>query len=537
MSWNKNTHCLPLILSVALGTLPAFAETPKEDDVGPVRLVSGELFDALEGWSEFPASLEMTALDTYPEAVIGYSREVESAYGGLTLSEHFARSYPETVEAYREQIEGEIEDEADFLAYVIESSGQVYEKWQKEDVLAGRTFAEFVERNHPSVVADLERIETPADRGMTIADHVREIGREDLLDELYSVLDTVGGGSTRCECWTIATFPRNPDSYPGPWEHEIEEEIRESSGLFGSKKKELDFDVWGEGAAKDIDFYRKTKRTLWELERTKSTNYTHFRVRMHCTESGVPGGRHCEGSTCTGELAMRAEYASRVFQKVDVGGIWSKRARVLTSDLAELSYDPPGPAAEMMLFQKGVAVSGDVKTGWSSEAALQIITGAAGIAAIVAGDGTSIGDLLEGDLITNTVNGIIGLITREGEESEHSQDMYVAFDTAGTAPLPLLPNTSHLFRLDTMSHIYNRGYGKESKGWANVDSSHFITAVARNYQCATDVTAPTPQAFWFYDGAGTPHTNNTLRNLVGNFVATEMGIYPSGLNNREGQYP
>ncbi|MEM7587430.1 MAG: hypothetical protein AAF560_28840, partial [Acidobacteriota bacterium] len=147
MCSNKKPHVLPLILGVALTALPATAATTNTDEPGPIRLISVDLFEALEGWSEPTASLETVVLESYPEAVIGYAGEVESIYGGLTMSEHFTRSYPETVETYRSATDGGVEDEADFLAFVMSADQPTYQRWQQEDALRGATFPDYIERN------------------------------------------------------------------------------------------------------------------------------------------------------------------------------------------------------------------------------------------------------------------------------------------------------------------------------------------------------------------------------------------------------
>jgi hypothetical protein len=276
---------------------------------------------------------------------------------------------------------------------------------------------------------------------------------------------------------------------------------------------------------------------VWEVDRIKGTNFSHMRVRMLCTKNGEPGGMECGTGTCRGDLDVRIAYGSRVGQQVNYGGPWSKEARALSSDWAQLKYDPPGPAPMSTLFSKGVAVSGFTSSNWSSQAIIQVLTTAAQVGLVVATDGSAAGTLLEGDLVNDTITALFGLVKREGSPSSHHQDMHAAFDTANTAPIALLPNQTHLFELDTLAKVYGRGYGGDSHSWANVDSSAYLTAVTRNYQCGAGTQAPTPRAYWFWSTAGAPYSSTTLQNLVGSYVQTELGVWPSNVSQQVGQFP
>ncbi|MEM9597123.1 MAG: hypothetical protein AAGD06_22815 [Acidobacteriota bacterium] len=551
---NKKTPFRFTVAAAILGTAASLvpgvalaAELPKGDE-GEIRVISPELFDALGGWSEAEVSVGAIAVEEYPQTVAAYVPQVEALYRGRSLASHFAENYPEAFKEYLEAVdlkgtEGdaslvavEVEDSNDFFAYVATHRDAEFRKFQQEEQLVreGLRFEDFVRRNFPSVVsAAEERKMTPAKRGMRFTDYLATIDRRDLEEEAWKLLDTVKTeDGDDCACWTVVTFPRQPYG----WQQEIDEHKDRRWG-FPRKREKLDYTVYADGAAKEIDFERHTRRTLWEQDRLKATNYTQMRVRMHCTEGGAIGGVQCEAGTCTGELAIRAEYGSRVYQRVDVGGIWSKESRSLASDLAQFVYDVPGPAPQMTLFEKGVAVSGHTKTNWNSEAVIDVLVNGAQIALILAGDETSVGDLLEDDLVNETLTGIMGLITREGDESEHQQDMYAAFDTAGTAPFPLSPNVTHLFTLDTTAKVYGRGYGGSSTSWATVNSSNFLVAVGRNYQCSDGTTAPTPRAHWQWATGGGPHSSTTLRNLVADWVFTEIGAYPPNTSSGVGQFP
>lgn len=538
MSQSKLTHRTGRLLACGLlaGSL-AFSASAQDDTP---MIVSPELFSALGGWSEASSSVLSVALDESPEAIYLYTDELRDAYRGLTVAEHFEKKYPETFKAYLEMTEQkEVQDPADFVAFVMATEDRTFSKWQQERELEGNTFDAFINRNFPEIAQRAEREkETPAARGISMSEYVRTLDNEKLSFELDRLLDKVKGtgvGTPKslCQCWTIASFIHQPD----PWQVEPIEDYDHEWG-WPKKKEELDFYTAGRGAGKDYNFRRKSRRTLYEVSRSRTNYDSAMHVRMHCTQNGQIGGVNCQGSTCVGELAMRTAYASRVYEKVDVGGVWSKRSRMRVGDAAALLFDPPGPAPEQRLFEKGVAVAGDVKTNWSAENGLTLLQTVAQVGMVLATDGSSAASLLEGNLLDETYNAIIGLIKREGSEGSKQVDMHVAYDTVNTAPFSLLPNTTLAFNLDTGSEIYSRGYGGTSEGWGNIDSSHYMAGVARNYQCAPNVAAPAPQSFWLWSGGpNAPQSSTTLQNLVRNWVSVELGTTPPNTNQQRGAYP
>lgn len=521
--------------ALALCAVPAVAERI-DDGKGPVRLISADLMSSLESWSSADASVELVALEEAPEAIIQYTDTVRSAYEGRTVSEHFAAAYPEAVGAYFDALETEqVTDEADFVAFVMSSEQDAYSKWQQEKALGENTFESFVGRNFPHLVVRAEELSvSPADRRISLVEHLYALERDDLVGEATDLLGSLTETTDPCVCWTVASFPHQPD----PWQAEAGEYHNNEWGWAPKKKERFEFSLAGRGAGKDFNYYRRSNHTTYEVARNRTNYDAQMRVRMHCTENGNLGGQACEGSTCTGELAMRTAYSSRVYEKVDVGGIWSKRSQARMGDAAALLFDPPGPAPQQRLFEKGVAVAGDVKTGWNAAAGLQILQTVAQVALVIAGDGTSAASLLEGNLLDETYNAIIGLIEREGTEGSKQVDMQVAYDTAGSAPFTLLPNTTLAFDLDTVSDLYSRGYGGTSQSWGNIDSSFHMVGVARNYQCAAGVTAPTPRAFWLWSGSNNaPQSATTLGNLVANWVAAELGAWPTNASQQRAQFP
>lgn len=527
---------LGLGLTALLGTAPAFAQADSEDGDAGERIISAALMDVIEGWSDPLDSLEAAALERHPELIHRYAQLLGRHYRN-GLSAHLAAAYPAAHAEIVREIPGERYSDAEAVAWLMSSRDVEWQALQSEPGLraGGLVFAEFAAREFPQVVAQLQAGATsPAARGVALLDHVADLREPEVEAEARRLIGSLKPWPWKnCQCFTVLTFPHQPD----PWQTEINENYYHDWGWAPEKVQQLNYSVGARGAAKDINFYRRSRHNTWEVDRIKGTNYSHMRVRMLCTRNGQPGGVECGSGTCRGDLAVRVAYASRVGQQVAYGGPWSKEARAVASDWAQLKYDPPGAAPMATLFSKGVAVSGFTATNWNSQAIIQVLTTAAQVGLVVATDGSAAGTLLEGDLVNDTITALFGLVKREGNQSSHHQDMFVAWDTANSAPIALLPNQTHLFELDTLAKVYGRGYGGDSKSWANVDSSAYLTAVTRNYQCGFGTQAPSPRAHWFWATAGAPHSTVTLQNLVGNYVQTELGAWPTNVSQQVGQFP
>ena len=146
-------------------------------------------------------------------------------------------------------------------------------------------------------------------------------------------------------------------------------------------------------------------------------------------------------------------------------------------------------------------------------------------------------DGIEEDLLNEFLEGIFTLTQREGDQGTHSEDMFVRFDTANSVPFALTPNTTHLFTLETRAHVYSRGYGKRSESWADVNSSNFLSGVARNFQCSGDAKPPEPGACWLWATGDGPHSSGTLQGLVHDFVFTELGVSPGDVSTQRDCFP
>ncbi len=534
----KQNTILTLALAAALAVVPG----AKAQETGEIGVVSSGLMDAIEAWSSPIASFESVAVDEHTELVYGYVPEAETAGGGLPLSEIFAQQLPETLAEYKaatgadtkapDGVAGEI-DSAELLAFAMASGSEEYIRWQQGLAARGTDFQTFIERNHPEVVSEVGVLNvTPADQGIGLLDYVNQLGDPVLIDEARIFIGRLPKLKT-CTCWTVVNFPEQPFG----WTLEANENFSTSWGWPVKKRQNLNYYVYSRGAARDMNFWRKAEHNLWEVSRDKSTNLSSMRVRMSCTKN-TSTAEACQGPTCTGQFVARVGYSSRVYERHDVGGVWSKEAQALTADMAKLTYDPPGAGPVTTLFKKGVAVSGQYQSGWNAGAIANLLYVAGQVALVVATDGSTAATLLTQDMINTTVNGIGGLITHSGSPGNRQRDMMVAWDNSVGAPITLLPNETHLFELKASSKFYGRGYGGRSETWGNLDSANYLVGVGRNYSCASNVTAPTARAHWLQAGSGAaPYSAATLQNFVGTFVQTELGVYPPNTSSAIGQYP
>lgn len=523
-------------LSALLGMSPAIAQNAGDEGDSGERIISAALMDVIESWSDPLDNIEAAALERHPEVIHRYAQLLGRHYRQGLLA-HLAARYPAAHAEITSELPAERINDAETVAWLMSAREDDWRSLQSEPGLSagGLTFAEVVAREFPRLLVEIEAGSvSPARRGVSLLEHVAELRDPEVELEARRLIGTFKPLPWKnCLCSTVLTFPHQPD----PWQNEINENHSSSWGALPKKEQQLNYWVGARGAAKDINFYRRSRHNTWEVDRIKGTNYSHMRVRMLCTQNGQPGGVECGNGTCRGDLAVRVAYGSRVGQQVDYGGPWSKEARAVASDWAQLKYDPPGAAPMTTLFSKGVAVSGYTSSNWSSQAIIQVLTTAAQVGLTIASDGSTAGNLLEGNLVNDTITALFGLVKREGGPGSHHQDMFVAWDTANSSPITLLPNQTHLFELNTLAKVYGRGYGGDSKSWANVDSSAYLTAVARNYQCGLLTQAPSPRAYWFWATAGAPHSSATLQNLVGNYVQTELGVWPATVSQQVGQFP
>ena len=542
MKLEKKTPILSLALAATLAATGAQAQEE-------IRVVSSELMDVLEVWSSPSASYEGYAIEARPDLVQRYLPEVETYHGGRPLVEVFAEQLPQTYAEFAAAIGsggkegdgtdggtvatgGEI-DSTELLAYAMATGGDEYARWQGELSARGVGFGTFIERNYPEVVRDVETLNvTPASKGIGLIDFVHSLGDAQLTEEAIRFYGTIRP-IKNCNCWTVVNFPDQPVG----WTTEINENFSDSWGWAPKKRRNMNYYVYGRGASRDINFWRKAEHTLWEVVRDKSTNVSSMRVRMSCTRN-TPNGEACSGPTCRGELVARIGYSSRVYERHDVGGIWSREAQALTADHAKLTYDDPSAAPPTTLFNKGVAVSGQYQSGWNAGAIANILYVAGQVALVVAADGTGAANLLSQDMINTAVNGIAGLITHSGSPGSRSRDMMAAWDNSASTPIILYPNQTHIFDLKASSKLYGRGYGGRSETWGNIDSANYFVAVGRNYQCAANVNPPVARAHWNHGGtSGAPYNGATLQSFVGTFAQTELGIYPPNTGSAPGQFP
>lgn len=533
----KKSSFLTLALAAAFAALPGAAAAQEQE----IRQVSSAMMDALEAWSSPGASYETMALDAWPELVRGYVPVAETYHGGRSLDEVFAEQLPFTYAEAKLAFGGEGGGESggetlasdELLAYAMSLGGAEYQTWQSQLAGRGAGFAAFVDRHHPAAARELERLnDTPAERGVALLDFVRG-GSPELETEVRDVLATVKKKKD-CTCWTVVNFPDQPSS----WTTEADEDFDDQWGKLPKKRRYLKYYVWSRGAARDINFWRRSEHNEWGVSRDKSTNMSSMRVRMSCTKNNSSAGESCTGPTCGGQFVTRIGYASKVYERHEVGGVWSKQAISMAADAARLTYDDPGPAPATVLFKKGVAVSGEFQSSWNAEAAANLLYSVVQIGLTVAGDGTALAGDLSADLVNTAITSGAALITHSGSQGSRSRDMMAAYDNSVGTPIVLLANQTHLFELKAYSKIYGRGYGGRSESWANLDSAFYMVGVGRNYSCAANVTAPVARAHWEHArSSDAPYTTSTMQNFIGTFAETELGVYPANTASSPGQYP
>ena len=544
---DKKSSILTLALAAAFTVLPGAAKAAEEPT--EIRVISSAAMDALEAWSTPSASYESYALETAPQLVKEYVAVAQDYHGGQPMAEVFAERLPQTYAEIQQAIGdpkatggatpdggGATIDELpaeELLGYAMAGGSEEYIRWQGELQGRGAGFQTFVETKHPEVVREVQVLNvTPADKGIGLLDFVNTLGNAQVIEEFRRLWPTVPRKKD-CNCWTVVNFPEQPAG----WTTELNENWGNSWGWPVKKRQNITYNVTARGAARDINFWRKSEHNLWEIVRDKSTNMSSMRVRMSCTKNSSTA-ENCTGPTCKGQFVARAGYSSRVYEGHTVGGPWSREAQALTADHAKLTYDAPGPGPVTTLFNKGIAVSGQYQSGWNASAVANLLYVAGQVVLAVATDGTSAASLLSNDMINTTVNGVAGLITHSGSTGNRQRDMMVAWDNSAGTPIVLNPNETHIFEMKSNSKIYSRGYGGKSETWGNIDSADYIVGVGRNYQCASNVYPPVARAHWIYGNtSNSPYNTPTLQNFVGTFAQTELGIYPPNVSSIPGQFP
>lgn len=497
---------LPALLLAATFALAPWTLEAQEQP----GIVSSRLMDAFESWSDAKTTYEDLALESHPELIESYKTALEN-HLDQSLVDVFAATLPATLARYSTAIGGETDDAADLLAFALGEDGEEYRAWQNSLSTAGLNFTNFIKSHHPGMAAVLaDANTTPASRGIGLLDYVESLGDPDLFDEAVAAVGTLP--RTPCVCKTFVGFLEQPY----PWIHQIDYDDDDPNG---PAKRNIDYDVWGRGAARDIDLYRWTKKQLWQEDHFQLGNTSSMRMRMVCLKSNE---QFCDGP-CVGEVTARVGYASRVYEKHDVGGIWSKEAQSMAADLATLTYSGPAPIGPA-LFEKGVAVSGQYHSGWNPGPIADALFSLAGLTAAVVADPAT---ALTSDLINPLVEGLAGLVTHEGTPGAHSRDMQVTWENTNN-PIYLMPNQTHIFELRGESLVYSRGYGKYSETTSSVDSGLILLSVARNYQCGTNVVPPSQRAYWLKIGnSNTVYDSGTLQNDLLNFIQVEMGLSPN----------
>ncbi|WP_148300832.1 hypothetical protein [Shewanella marina] len=237
-----------------------------------------------------------------------------------------------------------------------------------------------------------------------------------------------------------------------------------------------------------------------------------------------PSGQACDNlsNTCSGNLEVRGTYASNYHVKGTATQLWSKATNSHSSDGAKFAVDLPGPAPEIILFNKAAGAVMKYQTGWDLNAVMGTLTAALGITSAIINE--DVGSLLEADLYNDLISNLAGVITREGNEAIVNLTMKARFDSADVSPFGLQPNEVYHFALDSKARVKARGYGGYSDSHFEYGSSGAVMYAANNFSCSADVNPPAPTGLWFYANQSGPLDLYSLQADVENWLSIHLAM-------------
>lgn len=131
-----------------------------------------------------------------------------------------------------------------------------------------------------------------------------------------------------------------------------------------------------------------------------------------------------------------------------------------------------------------------------------------------------------------------GFILKEKEQGSYEHVLRALWENP-SQPLTLLPEQTHLFRINASSRVYGQGYGGESESWARIDSAAFLVGVARNFSCLPIADGPPARAYWNYGrSADAPYGSGDLQQRIQTFAGPLLGVtVPNVGSDVPGHYP
>jgi hypothetical protein len=337
-----------------------------------------------------------------------------------------------------------------------------------------------------------------------------------------------------CACRIVAAISANPTS-PTPNTTGHREMRKWPNRNHRKDEHRLETDAWG--AAHRAEQYRYHYHGVSEYKDDRQ-HYTRLRTQLLCR---TQQGSACSGS-CQGKMYPFVEYATNLYGEANTGGVWDKSAHAAAADGATLQYSAPDSPTKV-LFDKMASVSrvGSQTSFNIEELANLVVSGLKIGAAIQTSDKDQGLSAVDTSLVDRAIKSFAGLISRSGSDGSTSQDMYASYHPASSGLFQVsYSSTSHqVHSLDLTSHgaVKNRGWGGRNEDKSRYASSYLMAVAFDNFQCDTGVTPPPAAAIWRYAStAGSPHSNDTLRNLTQDFFRVHLGM-TINVNGNSGSSP
>ncbi|UAA37559.1 hypothetical protein KIH87_12655 [Paraneptunicella aestuarii] len=491
------------------------------DQMAPSQ-VSAEAWQVISGWSSDSVSLLQFLADGEEEFELDrYVDDVTKEYQAGEILAQVQKLNKSVLDRWEEAMAEQVpEDNYYFTRYIIQYKPEVFDQWSIQQGVMPLT--QYLERNAPATYASwYDGYAAPKTKGLSVLEYNPKISAE-VLGELKSLLskDPIGGSpyqkkSCSCQMVTpmtstgnvVTNYPSTPTS--GNYTSD------DSSGF---EKHHLSFDTTAYGAFHSGDGERWSKNKVYGYDATIAQNSTEFYVKMLCADAN---GYACNlSNSCSGNLEVRGTYAARYHVKGTAKQIWSKATNSHSSDGAKFAVDLPGAAPEVILFNKAGGAGMSYNTGWDINSVLGTLKAALGITSAILSDNP--GSLLDGQLASDLISNLVGMITRSGNEASVTNTMRARFDSSDVSPFLLQPNEVYHFTLDSNSHVKARGYGGYSDSHFEYGSSGAVMYAANHFTCGAEVNAPAPTGLWFYADQLGPDSNASLRNDVETWLSIQL---------------
>ncbi|CAM4201696.1 hypothetical protein [Pseudoalteromonas byunsanensis] len=409
------------------------------------------------------------------------------------------------------------EDNYLFTRYLAQYKPALFDQWLASN--RALTLPEFLNQQSPQLYDTwYSEHAAPKRKGLSVLEYDKTLSGE-VYAELKDLLNKlpVGGSRSQCACQMITPqtgsghVVTNYPATPSNWSDY-------SSDNSGLSKHKLDFKTTAYGAFHSGDGERWSKHKVYGYDSSINHNSSEFYVKMLCADTN---GYDCnQSNSCSGNLEVRGTYAARFNVTGQAKKIWSKATNSHSGDGAKFAVDLPGGAPEVVLFNKAGGAAMSYNTGWDINSVLGALKAALGITAAIVSDNP--GSLLDGQLASDLITNIAGMITRSGNEATVNSTMRARFDSSDVSPFLLQPNEVYHFTLDSNARVKARGYGGYSDSHFEYGSSGAIMYAANQFTCGSNVTPPMPTGLWFYADQSGPDSVASLRSDVETWLSMQL---------------